>query len=274
MRVARLRAAHQVLDAPRIFDDPVVSVLLGLEDSPAPEPHLAGRDRSRFAAVFRASMAARSRYAEDELRSCMDRGVSQYVILGAGLDTFAYRNTHLRGALHVFEADHPATQGWKRSLLARSGIEIPENLTFAALDFECGGLDDALSRAGLDRARPAFFSWLGVTMYLTGEAVEEVLRFVSSMPKGSGIVFDYMIPPELLSPAALRVFDALARRVALTGEPFRTFFAPPVLKAALKSMGFGGVEDLGPEEMDSRYFSGRSDALRSGRLAHVMHARA
>jgi methyltransferase (TIGR00027 family) len=223
--------------------------------------------------VLRASLAARSRYAEDELHTAVKRGIQQYVVLGAGLDTFACRNPYLEDVLHVFEVDHPATQNWKRTRLEEAGIPIPQTLTFTPVDFETQTLEDGLRRAGFDTSKGAFFSWLGVTMYLTSSAVATTLQFVASMPVGSTIVFDYMISPSLLNPAQRQVLDSLAHRVALAGEPFQTFFNPSSLKTSLGAMGFEQIEDLKREAMNARYFRGRKDQLRVGSLAHVMNAR-
>jgi methyltransferase (TIGR00027 family) len=219
-------------------------------------------------------LATRSRYAEDELHGAVRRGIRQYVVLGAGLDTFACRNPYVGDVLQVFEVDHPGTQSWKRRLLEETGIPIPPSLRFAPVDFETQTLEGGLRHAGFDAARGAFFSCLGVTPYLTSSAVASTLRFVASLPVGSGIVFDYMIPPVLLSPAERQAFDALARRVAQAGEPFQTFFDPPSLATSLKQeLGFGQIEDIEPEEMNDRYFRGRTDDLRVGSLAHIMNAR-
>lgn len=273
LRVALRRAAHQVLDNPKIFDDPLALRILGVNDPLELQSHPRWPGESPLARVLRASLAARSRYCEDELRQAVCRGVCQYVVLGAGLDTFGCRNPYGEEVLRVIEVDHGATQGWKRSRIEEEGIPIPETLIFIPIDFETETLSEGLQHAGFDRTKPTFFSWLGVTMYLTNRAVTETLEFVASMPSGSGIVFDYMIPRSLMSPTGLRAFDALASRVALLGEPFQTFFAPSALKDSLLSMGYSRIEDIEPEEMNARYFQGRTDGLRVGSLAHVMHAR-
>lgn len=272
-RVAMRRAAHQVLDHPKIFDDPLALRVLGLEKTAASDHHQGWLDDSQFSRVLRASLAARSRYTEDELHTAVRRGVSQYVILGAGLDTFAYRNPYSQDVLHVFEVDHPATQQWKRSLLLAAGIQIPETLSFVPVDFETQILGEGLRQTGFDASKPAFFSWLGVSMYLTKEAINATLGFVATMPVGSSLVFDYLISPELLSPPARKAFDSLAYRVAMAGEPFQSFFDPTSIAASLRNMGFGHIEDIGPDAMDSLYFHGRTDGLRAGRLARVMNAR-
>jgi len=271
-RVAMRRAAHQLLDDPKVFDDPVAILIIGKESASAlqADPHQS--ETTRLSPYLRAFMAARSRYAEDELALGVQRGVRQYVVLGAGLDTFAYRNPYPE-VLHVFEVDHPSTQAWKRARLEEIGIAIPGNLTFAPIDFETQTLAEGLRSAGCDPGICTFFSWLGVTPYLTAEAVAATLRFITSAPKGSGVVFDYAIPPSLLTPAQRSVFAWLAQRVASAGEPWQAFFDPLQLMEDLRAMGFGYVEDKGQEEINETYFKDRKDSLRVGSLSHVMIAR-
>jgi methyltransferase (TIGR00027 family) len=267
------RAAHQIMDDPKVFHDPLALRILGVEKMSAPQSDPAWLEQTPLSCALRAFLAARSRCAEDELHIAIKRGVHQYVVLGAGLDTFAYRHPYPEDVLHVFEVDHPDTQIWKRTRLKEAGIPIPRTLTFAPVDFETQTLEDGLRRAGFDTGKCTFFSWLGVTPYLTSSAVTATLRFVASMPVGSGIVFDYTISPSLLNPTARQAFDSLAHRVALAGEPFRTFFDPSLLKSNLRAMGFGQIEDIEPGELNARYFQGRPDKLRVGSLAHVMNAR-
>jgi len=196
------------------------------------------------------------------------------VILGAGLDTFAYRSPEAHGALRIFEVDHPATQAWKRDRLAAAGIAVPPGLQFVPVDFETQSLGARLGEAGLRADEPAFFSWLGVTMYLTSQPVMSTLRFVAEgCPRGSGIVFDYAVPPQSVRLPGRLVYRALLRRVAAAGEPFRSFFAPPQLSAALTELGFTEVEDLGAGELNARFFSGRTDGLRVAGPARLLVAR-
>jgi methyltransferase (TIGR00027 family) len=270
LRVAVRRAAHQVLDDPRVFDDPLALRILGLDLGSAHDWD--GRDDGPLARVLRGALAARSRHAESMLQEARQRGVDQYVVLGAGLDTFAYRPAVEKGGLRVFEVDRPATQDWKRQRLHQAGIRVPDHCAFVAVDFEQQTLAAGLRQAGFDSARPAFFSWLGVTMYLTAGAIDATLLTVAALPTDSGIVFDYMIAPHLLSPAARAVFDRLAGRVAAVGEPFRTFFVPASLAGRLRKLDFARLEDMSPEALDARYFQNRTDTLRAGKLAHLMTA--
>lgn len=266
--MAERRAAHQLLDHPLIFDDPLAIRIIGARA----EANLPEQPKNFVAARFRAFMAARSRFAEDELRDAVSRGVQQYVILGAGLDTFAYRNPFPQ--LRVFEVDHPATQAWKRKRLAQVGIQVPSTMTFAPVDFNRETFDDGLRNAGFDEDAPAFFSWLGVTMYLEPEIVLGTLRAIREMNASNGVVFDYAVPRETLGFVGRLALDAVSRRVKKAGEPFKGFFAPADLIAKLRAMGYSHIEDLGSTEIDTRYFSNRTDKLRSGsQLGRLMSAR-
>jgi methyltransferase (TIGR00027 family) len=265
-RVAMHRAAHQVVDRPRVFEDPIALRMAGASEASVRD----AAEQTTVGRRLRAFMVARSRCAEDELRLAVERGVRQYVVLGAGLDTFAYRNPY--AALRVFEVDHPATQVWKRTRLDEAGIPLPPALTFAPVDFETQTLADGLGRASFDAHAPAFFSWLGVTPYLTADAVMATLRYVASTPAGGAVVFDYAVSPSLLDPVARSAEAALARRVAAAGEPWRVSFDPAALAADLRAMGFLRVEDLDGNALNARFFAGRSDGLVVGSLAHVMQA--
>ncbi len=271
LRVAMHRAAHQVLDDPRIFDDPLALRILNAKDGPPFDQRRP--DESLISRGTRAFVAVRSRYAEDRLHIAVDRGVRQYVVLGAGLDTFAYRNPYPEGVLHVFEVDHPATQSWKSARIEDAVIPIPPTLTFSPVDFENQTLVEGLLDAGFDTGVSTFFSWLGVTMYLSNPAIMETLGFVASMPSGSAIVFDYTLSPSLLDPKERRVFDIMALYVARTGEPFQTTFDPSILQSTLAAMGFGHTEDLDLAAINGRYFYGRTDGLKVGGFSRLMNAR-
>ena len=268
-RVAMRRAAHQLFDDPRVFEDPLAIPILGEE----PAARLRSGDREAGGSRhIRAFMAARSRYAEDELTAAIARGATQYVVLGAGLDTYAYRNAHSR--LRVFEVDHPATQSWKRRQLESAGIAIPSSLTFVPTDFEEQSLGSVLESSGFQNGEISFFSWLGVTPYLTAEAAMATLAFIGSLPAGSGVVFDYAIERSSLDSVEQMAMDALASRVARAGEPFRLVLDARALNRMLRVAGFHHIEDLGPAQIDERYFAGRADGLRvAAGLAHLVNAR-
>jgi len=268
-RVATRRAAHQLLDEPRVLDDPLALRIIGSEA--AAELRSNPKEHHAFSRAFRAFMAARSRYAEDELAFAVAQGVTQYVILGAGLDTFAYRNPH--PGLRVFEIDHPATQAWKREQLQAAGIPIPPSLTFVPVDFEQQTLEAGLHHCGFNATAAAFFSWLGVTPYLTHAACSTTLSLIASLPAGTGVVFDFAVDPALLNPGQRQALDALAKRVAAAGEPFQLFFDPGKLQDELKRLGFHRTEFLQGNEINARYFKDRTDGLLvRGGLGHLMAA--
>jgi len=269
-RVAVRRAAHQVLDRPLVFEDPLALAILGQS---AEAVSAVDGETERISRHRRAFINARSRYVEDQLARAVARGVDQYVVLGAGLDTFAYRSPYPR--LRVFEVDHPATQAWKRERLESGRIVIPAALTFVPIDFDREQLSDALGRAGFDATRPAFFGWLGVVAYLEMSAIVETLAFVASRATGTMIVFDYSILPDTLPPRQRARFDTIANRAAAVGEPWRTFFEPNQVGELLRRVGFVDVEDVDADALNERYFSNRTDGLRIesvGRLAHIARA--
>ena len=265
------RAAHQLLEVPRVFEDPIALRVFGARGV-ARLAQALERYRTESSRAIRAFLVLRSRFAEDGLADAFRRGTRQYVVLGAGLDTYAYRNPH-RG-LRVFEVDHPTTQRWKRARLAEQAIEMPRSLTFAPVDFEKQSLGDGLRRARFDMRAPAFVSWLGVTVYLTRPAVMDTLGFFAkSCARGSEIVFDFGIPSESLSEAERRSRDAAAARVAKVGEPWISYFDPDQLSAQMRSMGYSQTEVLASEEANERYFKDRSDGFRVRGSGRIMAAR-
>jgi methyltransferase (TIGR00027 family) len=268
-RVAIRRAAHQLLDQPRVLDDPLALRIIGSEAEEALRSD--AKESHSFSRAFRAFMAARSRYAEDELARAVAHGVKQYVVLGAGLDTFAYRNPH--PGLRVFEVDHPATQAWKREQLQAADIAIPQSLTLVPIDFEQQTLADGLDQSGFSASAAAFFSWLGVTPYLTREACMTTLSFIATLPPGSGVVFDFAVDPALLNAGQRQALDALSKRVARYGEPLQLFFDPGKLQDELRALGFHRTEFLQGKELNARYFKGRKDGLLvRGSIGHLMGA--
>jgi methyltransferase (TIGR00027 family) len=266
------RAAHQLLERPVIFDDELALRILGAQRVKWLASNLV-RYETRSSRAMRAFLVTRSRYAEDELAAAHREGTSQYVVLGAGLDTFAYRNPHGR-RLRVFEVDHPATQAWKRAQLREQTIALPRWLTFVPVDFEKDSLADRLRRAGFVRSAPAFISWLGVTMYLTKDAVMQTLQFVArSCARGSTIVFDFAPPDDALSDVERQARARRAERVARIGEPWISYFDPASLEQALEDMGFSKAGSIGAAEANKRYFSGRSDGFIFLGSARIMLAR-
>ncbi len=270
--VAKVRAFHQLLDdEPKILADPLIVKLL---DEPAREEIRARseeRGEAKFAA-FRAHIVLRNRYAEDCLREAVSRGVGQYVLLGAGYDTFAYRQPAWAAGLTIFEVDHPLTQAAKRELLASRGVELPGNLRFAGVNFESETLREGLERAGFDFSRAAFFSCLGVLVYLDEKSIQGIFDFVGSLARGSEIVFTFSQPAAALDEREAESRAKIQSTVAEMGEPWRSYFEPERLREMLVGAGFSVVTFLTPVEAEERYFRGRTDALRGPR--HVRLGRA
>ena len=197
----------------------------------------------------------------------------RYIVLGAGLDTFAYRLPRELRELRIWEVDHPATQTWKRERLTESGIPVPPNLAFVPVNFEREDLRAELARAGFDERAPSFFACLGVTMYLASPQIEATLKSVSGLPARSGIVFDYLDAGAERSPLHRLACRAVEWRVGLVGEPFRSSLSRVEVEEMLRAKGFTEVRDLGTDEVNERYFNARSDRLRvvgsSGRLVRA-----
>jgi methyltransferase (TIGR00027 family) len=270
MGAAAHRAAHQVLEEGRIFSDPLALRILGPEGEEAVKR--VSEDPARRG--LRLFIAVRTRFAEDALAAAVRRDARQLVILGAGLDTTAYR-TEFPAGFRVFEVDHAATQAWKRQRLAEAGIAAPVALTFAPVDFERETLADGLGAAGFDAARRTFFTLLGVVPYLTETAVYSTLSYIGALPGGSDVVFDYGNPPDARdeSEEHTAAREALTARVAAAGESFKSFYDTPTLHERLRALGFAAIEDLGPREIRERWFAGRG-STRSDRGGHILHASA
>ena len=260
------RAAHQALEGGSIFADPLACAILG-DDARAIVDEAAADPSRRPLRLF---IAARSRLAEDALAAAVSRGVRQAVVLGAGLDTLSLRNPHAAEGLRFFEADHPATQAWKRRRLAEAGLALPELLSFAPIDFERQSLAEALLAAGFRRERPAFFHWLGVVPYLTQAAIMATLDFIASCT-GAEVIFDYSEPFDAYPPKRRARIEATARRAAAIGEPWLSHFEPDALAQALRSKGFAEIEDHDFAVIAARFFGGTPAAGSGG--GHVIRAR-
>lgn len=270
--VAIRRAEHQLFDFPHVLDDPIAVGIIG----PSAAASLIFSCWSAYlpgSRYMRAFIAARSRYAEDQLARAMASGTTQYVVLGAGLDTFAYRNPYAKSRLRIFEVDHPDTQAWKRRRLALTAVPVPYPVAFVPVDFERQKLEVELEKAGYQCDKPAFFSWLGVTPYLPNETVMATFAMIHSLCPDNAIAFDYARPRQALSEVELMASDALSARVARAGEPFRGFFEPEVLIDDLKKIGFRRVEHPTTEQINALYFRNRLDGLHvCGRLGGLMCA--
>jgi methyltransferase (TIGR00027 family) len=246
LATAHMHAAHQLLDPPpRILEDPAAVAVLG-PDAEQRILELAERAQTPEGRALRAHMVLRSRFAEDRLAAAVDRGVTQYVILGAGFDTFAVRQPPWARSLRILEVDHAGTQDLKRAHLAAAGLVVPPNAGFATIDFERESLRDGLLRQGISPAARTFFSWLGVTMYLQKSAIDAVLRSVAQFPAGSEIVLTFASASNTPRP--------IAERAAHAGEPWLSFFEPAEMRDELLAAGFTTVELLTPAVAQERYF--------------------
>ncbi|NMM36959.1 MAG: SAM-dependent methyltransferase [Glaciimonas sp.] len=268
-RVATLRAAHQLLDSPLILEDPLALKILGSTNEAGVRSN-PDHYNDPWSKGLRTSLVVRSRLAEDEWEKAAENGVRQYVILGAGLDTYAYRVSHQTG--RIFEVDLPATQQWKRECLSAADIQIPASLTYVPIDFEHDTLTHALSQVGFREDEAAFFSWLGVSMYLEEEAILKTLRFIASCAAGSAVVFDYVVTPSLLTPMERLGRELVCAKVAESGEPWKAYFDPESLAYKIRSLGFSEANNVSPESLNTRYLSGLKDGFRMGGFSRLMHA--
>ena len=258
MLTAVARAVHREEPRPWVIDDYLALGLAGREG-------LALRERLKaelpppFIAAFSRWVCVRARFAEDVVERAAAAGVSQYVILGAGLDSFAYRRHDLLDRLRVFEVDHPATQRWKRRRLTGLGVDIPAGLVFAPVDFERQTLRQGLEQAGFDFRQLVVFSWVGVTMYLTLDAISATLATMAGCRAGSRVVLTYNQPPAVLGGTTARIAAAFAGIAAEMGEPFVSRFLPGQIDQLLREHGFGEIADFGPDEARASYFQDRAD---------------
>ncbi len=271
---AILRAAHQVLDGdPKILDDPLA---IGFVEGACAKEIKANIERYQSPPLIqaRAWFAMRHRFAEDSLAQAVAGGAGQYVILGAGLDTFAYRPAQNKTALHIFEVDYPATQEWKKDRLKTLRIDIPEHVTFAPVDFERQSLAQGLAQSDFDFSAPAFFSWLGVTMYLERGAVFKTLKDILSMAPSTQVAFDFELDEAALHGQVKRSIAKASASAARRGEPWKSRFKAEELQLALREMGFKDVTYFNAFQAEERYFSGRGDGLSLNGAGHMMLARA
>jgi methyltransferase (TIGR00027 family) len=215
----------------------------------------------------------RSRYAEDSLGKAIQAGVRQYIILGSGLDTFAYRRPDLSDRLQIFELDHPATQAMKQNRVTRAGWKHPSNLHFVPIDFTKESLSSALGRSPYNSTQLSFFSWLGVSFYLHREVVFDTLRDISSNTvQGSTIVFDYLDADAFIPEKVSKRVQQMQRMAAQLGEPMKAGFDPLTLSASLIQVGLRLEENLTPADIEARYFQGRSDRYHA--IEHFHYAKA
>jgi methyltransferase (TIGR00027 family) len=271
LRPAIGRAAHQLLDRPLIFTD-TVAVGLVPEASEAAILAAVEEHRALHSGLFRAAVALRARFAEDRLAAAAQRGVRQYLMLGAGLETFPWRQPDFARRMHLVLADQPASLAWSRERFAARRLLAPENLTFAAADLEGGDFAGALAQAGVDMRAPTFVSALGVVHYLGTDAVEALFGFVGKLPPGSEIVFTFPVPEDELADDEREEVRVTVARTAAMGEPWRTRVPASEMVSRLHRAGVKDVFHLTPELAQERYFAGRRDGLRAQRREQLIAA--
>ena len=260
VRVALWRALHVLLDPPpHVLEDEVGLELADPDDGWRSRPDM-DPDGTR---LFRASIVARARFIEDLVVEHAGRGVGQYVILGAGLDTFAERRPDIASRLRVFEVDQPGHQAWKRRRLAELGFGIPEWLRLVPVDFEAGeSWRERLAAAGFDDGQPAIVASTGVSMYLTKEANVAALRQVASLAPGSTLATTFILPLELTDPDVRPGLEQAVKGARASGTPFISFFTPAEMLALAREAGFREVRHVSAASLAQRYFADRTDGLR------------
>jgi O-methyltransferase involved in polyketide biosynthesis len=295
---AAARAAHLIVDGePQIFADTLAYALLGDRAEELVGYHRAHGTHLVLAGA-RAAALTRSRYTEDRLTGAIGRGLTQYVILGAGLDSYAYRSSPADQApadqagattgqvrlpteqpqaaaaqVRVFEVDHPDTQRWKRRLLEDAGIVVPGTVTFVPVDFETDSPLDSLIENGFDPSRPALVSWLGVIMYLTREAIGQTLAMIGGLAPGTEVIADYMLPEDLRDETGQAYVEAVMPVSAEGGEPWLTFLGPKDMSSLLEEHGFDVIEHVSQRDVVDASLWIRSDALRPVGLSLLTRAR-
>lgn len=276
--IAAIRAAHLRYDRPVVFEDPLAIHLTSggwrwIVNNPLLYWLVVRAMRTSRA---RGTFLARARYTEEKLESAMLRGIDQYVILGAGLDSFAWRRGDLAGKLRIFELDHPASQLAKRRRLEDLGFPVPGNLELIPVDLGRETVAEALVRSGYHHDRRSFFSLLGTVQYIAREAVINTLRSIASAAApGSELVLTYIQPRECVEPAQQPTFDRMLRFAARQGEPFVSLFDPATFPAEVSTLGYSLLENCSPLEQALKYFAGRSDDLQPSSLllAYLAHFR-
>lgn len=271
VRVALWRALHIQVDAPpHVLEDEIGLKLAAPDDEwrrrPDMDPHATSRAR--------ASIVARARLIEDMVVEQAGHSVSQYVILGAGLDTFAQRRPDIVARLRVFEVDQPGPQAWKRQRLMELGFGIPEWLRLVPVDFEAGETWwERLLAAGFDAGQSTIVASAGVSMYLTKAAITATMRHVASLPQGSTLVMTFAVPLELVEPEELPLRQATEKGARASGTPWISFFTGPEIMALARESGFREAQHVSSGSLAERYFSGRNDGLRPSSSEEILVAR-
>jgi methyltransferase (TIGR00027 family) len=270
VRVALWRAMHLQVDAPpHVFEDELGLRLAAPDDGWGQRPDM-DREGTRW---FRAGIVARARFVEDLVAEQADEGVGQYVVLGAGLDTFAQRRPELASRLTIFEVDRPGPQAWKRRRLRELGSEVPDRLRLVPVDFEGGGSWwEQLVAAGFEPGRPAVVASTGVTLYLSKEANAATLRQLAGLAPGSTLAMTFLVPPELVDDELRPGFEAAQRGARAAGTPFLSFYTPEEITALARQSGFRGARHISSTVLNERYFSGRTDGLQTARGEELLVA--
>ena len=271
LTAAAARAAHLIVDdQPTIFADTLAAALLGERA----EELIAYHERHGTHPVLvgaRVQVTCRGRYAEDALARAVRAGVTQYVLLGAGLDSFGYRDGPLAGRVRVFEVDHPASQEFKRAALAAARVEVPDSVRYVPADLARDPLIQCLAAAGFDASAPAMIAWLGVTMYLTAQAVAETLDAVARLAPGTELIADYLLPEGARDEAGALYGALVAQASAEQGEPWRSYFTPDQMADLAGRAGFGAVRAVSQRDTIPAALWQRADSLCPARLAVLFH---
>ncbi len=260
VRVALWRALHVQLDAPpHVLEDEIGLRLVAPGDDWRSRPDM----DPQFSSRSRSAVVVRARFIEDLVVEQAGRGVGQYVILGAGLDTFAQRRPEIASHLKVFEVDQPGPQAWKRRRLIELGLGVPEWLRLVPVDFEADGAwREGLETAGFDASQPAVVASAGVSMYLTREAITATLRQVAAFASGSTLAMTFMLPLELADPEVRAVLQQAVKGAKASGTPFLSFFEPQQMLDLAHDAGFKDARHISAATLTQRYFADRTDGLR------------
>ncbi|MGV9818802.1 class I SAM-dependent methyltransferase [Nocardia xishanensis] len=269
IRVALWRALHTQIDAaPHVFDDEIGLRIAQPEEGWRHRPDMDPQTTS----PMRAGMVSRARFVEDLLAEQIARGVDQYVLLGAGLDTFAQRRPELLARLTVFEVDQPGPQAWKRQRLTELGLDLPDRLRLVPVDFEVDSWWERLIAAGFDPSRPAVVASTGVSMYLTRESNTATLRQLSTLAPGSTLAMTFMLPLELVGSGEQQMRRFAEQGARASGTPFISFFRPDEIVSLAEQAGFADAEHISSEELTRRYFADRGDGLRPAESEQILVA--
>ena len=257
------RAVHTASDKPKLLEDHLALGLAG--DAGAAllaelTKQLPGDSRDTFGLLF----AMRARFVEDAVDAAIQDGIAQYVILGAGLDSFAYRRGDLRLRLKIFEVDRAGAQAWKRRRLGEMGVAMPSSVSFVPLDHEADDLRAALMKAGIDFSAPAIVSAMALSQYLAQPAIETLLSLAGSFPAGSRLVMTYVVPASELTELEAEGLKWTRSQAEARGELFLSMFRPDQIDALIRRSGFRRVEHLGPRELHARFLSERPEVQLPG----------